>query len=106
MPIFAFNSILNGKNMAKNASLQNVLEIVMATSNKNESADKTALIKKGELRKIALKVYTTNMEEAPDVIIRRNLFFILGQLYPHAVISHRSAYELKPTDRSEEHTSE
>lgn len=87
--------------MAKNASLQNVLEIVMATSNKNESADKTALIKKGELRKIALKVYTTNMEEAPEVIIRRNLFFILGQLYPHAVISHRSAYELKPTDEGD-----
>ncbi len=30
--------------------------------------------------------------------MRRNLFYILAQLYPHAVISHRSAYELKPTD--------
>lgn len=76
----------------------NIHEIVMATSNRNETAKKYAMIKSGELRKIAPKVYTTNMEEAPEVIVSRNLFFILGQLYPHAVISHRSAFEFKPTD--------
>ena len=70
----------------------------MATSSKSDAARKTAMLKEGTLRKIAPKVYTTNMDEAPEVIIRRNLFYILGQLYPHAVISHRSAYELKPTD--------
>ena len=83
--------------MAKNTSLQNVQEIVMATSDKNESARRTAMLKEGTLRKIAPKVYTTTMDEAPEVIIKRNLFYVLGQLYPHAVISHRSAYELKPT---------
>ena len=55
------------------------------------------MIKKGLLRKIAPKIYTTNLEDEPDVIIRRNVFYIIGQLYPQAVISHRSAYELKPT---------
>lgn len=79
-------------------SLINILEIVMATSDKYDSSQKTALIKEGKLRKIAPKVYTTNMEESPEVIILRNLFYILGQLYPHAVISHRSAFELKPTE--------
>ena len=69
----------------------------MATSDKNESARRTAMLKEGTLRKIAPKVYTTTMDEAPEVIIKRNLFYVLGQLYPHAVISHRSAYELKPT---------
>lgn len=83
--------------MAKNTSQQNVQEIVMATSDKNESARRTAMLKEGTLRKIAPKVYTTTMDEAPEVIIKRNLFYVLGQLYPHAVISHRSAYELKPT---------
>lgn len=87
--------------MAKITSLQNVLEIVMATSDKGESARKTEMIKKGILRKIAPKVYTTNMNEAPEVIIKRNLFYILGQLYPHAVISHRSAYEMKPTQNGD-----
>lgn len=84
--------------MAKNSSMINVLEIVMATSDKNDVSKKTALIKDGVLRKIAPKVYTTNMEDAPELIIARNLFYILGQLYPHAVISHRSAFEFKPTE--------
>lgn len=84
--------------MAKTASLQNVLEIVMATSDKSESARRTVMIKEGTLRKIAPKVYTTNMSDAPEDIIKRNLFYVLGQLYPHAVISHRSAYEMKPTE--------
>lgn len=83
--------------MAKNKSLANVMEIVMATSDKSLSQQRTSMIKKGLLRKIAPKIYTTNLEDEPDVIIRRNVFYILGQLYPQAVISHRSAYELKPT---------
>lgn len=83
--------------MAKNSVLQNIMEVIMATSDKNGSREKTEMIKKGILRKIAPKVYTTNMDEEPEIIIKRNLFYILGQLYPHAVISHRSAFELKPT---------
>ena len=70
----------------------------MGSSNKSDSVRITAMQKEGTLRKIAPKVYTTNMDEEPEVIIKRNLFYVLGQLYPHAVISHRSAYELKPTE--------
>ena len=83
--------------MAKNKSLANVMEIVMATSDKSLSQQRTSMIKKDLLRKIAPKIYTTNLEDEPDEIIRRNVFYIIGQLYPQAVISHRSAYELKPT---------
>ena len=87
--------------MARNISLQNVQEILMATSNKKESARRTEMLKNGTLRKIAPKVYTTTMDEPPEVIIKRNLFYVLGQLYPHAIISHRSAYELKPTENGD-----
>lgn len=73
----------------------------MASADKAESARITAMIKEGSLRKIAPKVYTTNLEESPETIIRRNIFYILGQLYPKAVISHRSAFELKPTDEGD-----
>lgn len=79
----------------------NVLEIVMASSEKNDANKKTAMIKEGTLRKISSKVYTTNMEDSAETIVSRNLFYILGQLFPHAVISHRSAFELKPTDTGE-----
>ena len=84
--------------MARNRSIVNVMEILIATSDKEDSARRTAMIKSGTLRKIATRVYTTNMDDDVEVIIRRNIFYILGQLYPHAVISHRSAYELKPTE--------
>ena len=60
--------------------MQNVLEVIMATSEKNDSSRKAEMIKQGTIRKIAPKVYTTNMEDTPEVIIRRNLFYILGQL--------------------------
>ena len=84
--------------MARNNNLINVLEVVMATSDKQDSARKTAMIKSGTLRKIAPKVYTTNMDDTAEEIVRRNMFYILGQLFPQAVISHRSAFELKPTE--------
>ena len=76
----------------------NVLEIVMASSDKKDANPKSSMIKDGTLRKIAPKVYTTNMEDSPETIVARNLFYILGQLFPHAVISHRSAFELKQTE--------
>ena len=82
--------------MAKN-NMINVLEIVMASSDKKDANPKSSMIKDGTLRKIAPKVYTTNMEDSPETIVARNLFYILGQLFPHAVISHRSAFELNPT---------
>lgn len=73
----------------------------MATSDKTDANKKSAMMKDGALRKIAPKVYTTNMLDSPEVIVKRNLFYILGQLYPHAVISHRSAFEFKPTETGE-----
>ena len=83
--------------MTKN-NMINVLEIVMASSDKKDANPKSSMIKDGTLRKIAPKVYTTNMEDSPETIVARNLFYILGQLFPHAVISHRSAFELKQTE--------
>ncbi len=81
--------------------MTDINEIIMATSDKKETAKKTALIKSGRLRKIAPKIYTTNLEEEPEVIVKRNLFHILGELYPKAVISHRSAFELRPTENGD-----
>lgn len=73
----------------------------MASSDRQDSIQKRAMIKDGTLRKIAPKVYTTNMDDSPEDIVRRNMFYILGQLYPQAVISHRSAFELKPTENGD-----
>ncbi len=83
--------------MEKNPPLH-LQEILFATSEKSGSARLTALLKDGKIRKIAQKIYTSNLTDAPEAIVGRNLFMILGHLFPKAVISHRSAFEFKPTD--------
>ncbi len=55
------------------------------------------MLKEGAIRKIATRVYTSNLTDSPENIVKRNLFTILGHLFPKAVISHRSAFEFQPT---------
>ena len=80
--------------MEKNTPLP---EILIATSDKKMSAMITRLKKEEKLKKIASRVYTTNLTDTPEIIVRRNLYMIIGQLYPGALISHRSAFELRPS---------
>ncbi|MFZ1678274.1 MAG: Fic family protein [Saprospiraceae bacterium] len=72
-------------------------EIVFSSSNSAISRQISKLVKNGLLKKIAPRIYTSNLLDTPETIIRRNLFQILGVLYPGAVLSHRSALEFKPT---------
>lgn len=48
--------------------------------------------KAGILKKIAPKIYSSNLEETPENIIKRHRYQILGLLFPNAVISHSSAF--------------
>lgn len=75
----------------------NISEVLFAGIDMSESQRKK-MVNEGIIRKITSKVYTTNMNDSLDEIVRRNVFRILGFLFPHAVISHRSAFELKPTE--------
>jgi len=72
-------------------------EIIFATSDTVLNRQLSKLEKKGQIKKIAPRIYTSNFNESEEVIIRRNIFTILGKLYPGAVLSHRSALEFKPT---------
>ena len=82
--------------MEKNTLLSH--EIIMASSDKTTNNFIAKMKKEGRLVKIAPKIYTTNLNDTPENIILRNLFFILGELYPSAVMSHRSAFECRPTN--------
>jgi len=72
-------------------------ELLFASSNPQEAYKISKMLKKNQIRKIAPRIYSTNFEEDPSEIIRRNILEILGNLYPSAVLSHRSAFEFKPT---------
>lgn len=73
-------------------------EIIFGSSEYNESKRISSLIKKGLFRKIAPRIYSANFNEDAAVIISRNILLILGSLYPNCVLSHRSAFEYKPTE--------
>ena len=72
-------------------------EVIFSSSDKNLSKQISKLEKAGEIRKIAPRIYTSNFIDEPEVIVSKNIFTILGKLYPNSVLSHRSAFEFEPT---------
>jgi hypothetical protein len=72
-------------------------EIIFGSSDQRISKGISKLEKTGKIRKIAPRIYSSNLIDQPKNIIRRNLFMVLGRLYPGAVLSHRSAFEFEPT---------
>jgi Fic/DOC family len=74
-----------------------VEEILFTSSSKVESKRIATLLKKGIIRKIAPRVYSSNLLDDPAVLIKRNWYRVLANLYPDALLSHRTALEAKPT---------
>jgi len=72
-------------------------QVIFSSSNSAISKQISKLEKEKKIRKIAPRIYTSNFDETPASIVRRNLFRILAHLYPDAILSHRSAFEYKPT---------
>ena len=70
-------------------------EIIVGSKDKSKEIGK--LEKEGLIKKIAQRLYTSNMGEPSEIIIRRNWYRILSELYPKAFLSHRSALERMPT---------
>ncbi len=72
-------------------------EVVFSSSDSGISKSVARAVKAGKLKKIAPRIYTSNLVDTSEEIIRRNFYWILGKLYPRALISHRSALEGRPT---------
>jgi hypothetical protein len=72
-------------------------EIIFGSSESSISKQISRMEKEGKIRKIAPRIYSSNLDEPVDEIIRRNLLRILGNLYPGVLLSHRSAFEFQPT---------
>src|SRR4030067_3276496 len=68
-------------------------EVIFGSAESRVSTAISRDVKAGRLRRIAPKLYTTNLMDPPENIVRRNLYRILGRYYPGAVVSHRSALE-------------
>ncbi|MFI5343322.1 MAG: Fic family protein [Chlamydiales bacterium] len=53
-------------------------------------------LKKGKLRKLGSKVYTTNLTESEELLVKRHAWFIVKELFPGSVIVDRTALEHRP----------
>jgi len=53
---------------------------------------------RGDLRKLASRLYTRNLDEDPEKLVRRNWYTLIASYYPDAVIADRTALESKPAD--------
>lgn len=49
-----------------------------------------------KLRKIGSRLYTRNMDEAPERLVLRNWYFLITAYYPDALITDRTAIENQP----------
>jgi hypothetical protein len=54
------------------------------------------LKREGRVARLAPRIYTTNLSDTPENIVRRNLWTIIGRLWPEARLSHRTAFEYAP----------
>jgi hypothetical protein len=75
---------------------KNLPEILFGTADKAISKSLSRLLKAKKIKKIYPRVYTSNLKDSPEIIIKRNLYVVLGKLFPKAVLSHRTAIEGKP----------
>lgn len=53
-------------------------------------------VARGHLRKIGSRLYTRNLDEEPEKLVRRNWYFLITSYYPDALITDRTALENKP----------
>ena len=67
--------------------------IISETKNRREVSH---AVSQGKLRKLASRLYTSNLTDTSEAIIKRNLWHIISQLVPGALIADRTALELKP----------
>ncbi len=78
-----------------------ITDLIFGTSENKEAKRLRRLIQSKKARKIASRIYTTNLIDPPEGIIRENMWAVLGRLFPNTVISHRTALEGGPTKNSE-----
>lgn len=55
-------------------------------------------VRTGTIKRLEGRLYTTNVIDPPEAVVRRNLWQIVGMLFPGSVVSHRTALDGRPTE--------
>ena len=62
-------------------------------------------VERGQIRKLGSRLYTRNLKDDPDRLIRRNWYNLIVSYYPDAMIADRTALERIPISLDHSHTS-
>lgn len=54
-------------------------------------------VRTGELRRLASRLYTKNLQDPPEEVVRRNLWGIVAGYFPGALVADRTAVEATPS---------
>jgi hypothetical protein len=54
-------------------------------------------LKRGLLRKVGPRLYTTDVVSEPEVVVQRNLWEVVGLLFPGTVVGYRTALDGRPS---------
>lgn len=73
------------------------MPLIFGTSESVGANALAKLVKNKQARKLASRLYTTDLTGTPEEIVRRDLPAIIGHFYPGAVISYRTAIEAMPS---------
>lgn len=73
------------------------MPLLFGSSSSSKGNQLAKMIKRKEARKLASRIYTTDLTSPAEELIRADLLAIARRFYPGAVISHRTAIEAKPT---------
>src|SRR5688572_29236029 len=71
---------------------------VLFLSDSSMTADVTMAARKGLLRKVGPRLYTTDLETPAETLLRRNALLVASLRWPGCVISHRTALEMRDAD--------
>lgn len=91
--IFPKNS---GEAVMLEKNLQSLNEVIIGSSRSDVAKLLLRLKHEGRVKRLAPRIYTTNLTDSAENIIRRNLWTIAGNLWPGARLSHRTAFEYAP----------
>jgi hypothetical protein len=75
-------------------SLKNAPEVFVSTA--AMSAPVSRAVAAGKLRKLASRLYSTNLTEDPSSLVRRHLWDIAQGYFPAGLVADRTALELQP----------
>jgi hypothetical protein len=85
----------SGAYMVRNLLPEDLPEVFLST--RGISRGVAAAVSAGTVRKLGVRLYSTNTTDAPADVVRRHLWQIVGLLFPDSVVSYRTALEGRPT---------